>query len=522
MSFRQIEDLIEDSIILLDNISLSKRDKRELIFNLYKFQYKFDTNNTLFRVREILLENRYLYSVPIQKHIDFTLNKSFFHQLDKDAQISIPAYIPEPEKGNVYLSENKIWFEVNDAYWNRVRLTLPKEEQNVPQDLPVIHLLNGMLNISLHQENKLIAKRWYATFVNSFLDFDLDENDGLPNKFSAWLKNNELKQLRKFIKENTKIFQIEEEDNDDDLYTLADYKTELEFETDPHRRAQIRFLLDFQSSVEDIKTAFENEINYKVDLNKYEFIYQFFRERLAAHWQDGVRDIRADEGMITFLTKNRSSKEHDEELYACIILDYTRDIKTVALKIGIQNSRILKWQDRDASPKPEFQHFIENVFAHVNDEDIEKDKNISDWGGWKYDIKHSKKTLSRRLDSLWAYYLKYYSPIIKIYQESLSNWIGSQNIEDSKNKRNQLLNKKIAFFGNELDFLLFIACLNLKQNDVASANTFATEVEALLKEEMGSEKLRQRIKQGLTYITLGKETYPEISNIYSNRLLENQ
>lgn len=521
MSYHQIEDLVEDSIVLINNTSLSKWEKRELIFNLYQFQNKFDTNNTLFRVRDILLKNHYLYAIPLQEHLDYGVNESFFNQLDQDAQQSIPADLQKPEKGSVYISENKVWFEVNDEYWKRVRSSLPEKEQSIPKEITVVHLLNRMLNISLHQENLLMAKRWYATFVNSFLDFDLDENDGIPNKISAWLNNKEFKQLRKSIEENIKILQIEDKGyEEDELYTTVDIKTELEFETDPNRRAQIRFLLDFQSPIEDIKTAFENEINYKVDINKYELIYHFFREKLASHWQDGIKEIGEENGIITFIKRNKTGKEHAEDIYTCLIIDYTADIKTVALKIGIQNSRILSWQGREASAQPEYQHFIENVFAHVNEKDIETDKNISDWGGWKYNIKQTEKTLLKRLESLWAYYLKYHEPIVKIYQEPFTQWIGSQNIENLKNKRNQLLNKNVAFFGNELDFVLFIACLNLKQNHDACTNTFITDAKALLEEGMGSEKLRQRIEQGLTYITSGKGNYPEISNIYSHNLTE--
>jgi len=521
MSYHQIEDLVEDSIIIINNTDLSKLDKRDLIYNLYQFQYKFDTNNTLIRVRDILLKNHFLYSLPIKEHIDYSANKAYFIELDKDAQVWIPAYVDEPEKGSVYLSENKIWFEVNDEYWKRIRLNLPTKEQRIPKELSIINLLYRMLTLSMQQDNKLVAKRWYAAFVNSFLDFDLDENDGIPQNFNPWLNNKELKQLRKLLAMNLNILKTEDEAyEDDELFAIMDYKTELEFETNPDRRAQIKFLLDFQSSLEDIKTAFENEINYKVDLSKYELIYQYIREKLDSNWKDGIKEIKEEKGLITFLKSNNTFQDQGEEIHTSLIIDYTSDIKTIGLYVGIQNARILSWQGREASAKPEHQHFIENIFAHGNEEELEANKNISDWGGWKYDIKQNKKTHLKRLDSLWTYFMRYQEPIVKIYQEPLIEWVGNQDISAIKNQREQLLNKKVSFFGNEIDFALFIACLNAKQGYDASTETFIKEVENLLQEGMGSDQLKRRVRQGLTYISLGKGTYPEISNIYSYRLAE--
>ena len=372
MSYHQIEDIVEDSIRLVNKTTLSKPQKRDLIYNLYQFHDRFDTGYTRFRVLDILQENNYLYAWPIHKHPDYQTHQEYFKQFDEHSTDWIPAYLNNEEKGSIYLEKQKIWFEANDEFWARVKSQLPEGTQTPPGKTPIINLVLELLHIAINQENQLLAKRWYATLVNSILEFELDENEGIPNNFDRWLKNDTLLKIRKTIEENQHILSIKDKPyKNDELLALPKLKDELEFATKPDEKAIVQFLLDIKTSIKTIEKKYRKEIASSKDLTKYQLLYDYFRERLDSQWQDGIKEIGEEQGIVTFLKKYESAKSNEEELYNCIIIDYTTDIKTVALKIGIQNAQILSWQGRKASSKPEHQHFIQDLFLYLGEEEID-------------------------------------------------------------------------------------------------------------------------------------------------------
>ena len=69
-----------------------------------------------------------------------------------------------------------------------------------------------------------------------------------------------------------------------------------------------------------------------------------------------------------------------------------------------------------------------------------------------------------------------------------------------------------------MDFKLFVASINLKNNHHNIAKKRIKEVEELLEHGRGSEQLKNRIKQGIAHLKQEKNAYPEISTIYSTRL----
>src|SRR5215831_11672542 len=72
MSMHEIEDLVEWAVRLLAASAPARGlDLRALFWNLYDYQSRFDTGNTLFRVAPILVKHRYLYAFPLHSHPDF-------------------------------------------------------------------------------------------------------------------------------------------------------------------------------------------------------------------------------------------------------------------------------------------------------------------------------------------------------------------------------------------------------------------------------------------------------------------
>lgn len=97
-------------------------------------------------------------------------------------------------------------------------------------------------------------------------------------------------------------------------------------------------------------------------------------------------------------------------------------------------------------------------------------------------------------------------------------WAGVNDSNALMKRRKKVLNKGCNFFANEMDFKIFLACLNHKQGHIELANQYVDETQKLLDEGRASPQLKKRIKQGLTYVQKNTKNYPEITTIYSNRL----
>ena len=64
-------------------------DLRSMFWQLYEFQYQFDTGFTEFRVRDILVEQRYFYRFECTQHPDYQGYRDFFDGLKPGEMDSI-------------------------------------------------------------------------------------------------------------------------------------------------------------------------------------------------------------------------------------------------------------------------------------------------------------------------------------------------------------------------------------------------------------------------------------------------
>lgn len=517
MSYHQVEDIIEDAINLLDRADILANEKRDLIYNLYRFHDRFDTSFTRFRVLSVLKDCHYAYQLPIEEHSDYQNHKAFFEAYDIDTGDWIPVDIIQ-QNSSVYVQYRTLFFEAGDDFWKKIKEQLPKVEQKLPKHIPLPLVFYTLLMFAEQQNEYIFIKRWYATFVNSVLEYDIDHNDNIPKLFSLWLKDDTLMKIRNFAQTHHKAIKLKDKIyNNDELLALPNLKEEEQFARQVEKLAKLRFLLDLKSSLHTIEEKYRKENSPQLDFSKYDFIYNFFRVKLGNEWQDGIRETAKEDGLITFLTKIREKKRTNEADYACIIIEYSTERKTINFRIGIQNGMILKWQNRAASPKPELQHFTELLLVFIPEKELEKNKHISNWGGWKYDIKQSKNTLIKRLENLWMCYETYNPKIYKFYTSSVFDCAGIKDKELRK-KRKKALNKGYSFFANEIDFKLFVACLNFKSGNMDFSNQYVSEIQDFLDKGLGSVHLKGRIKQGVFYIKTNEGVYPEITTIYSGRL----
>ncbi|MEM6801047.1 MAG: hypothetical protein AAF696_06555 [Bacteroidota bacterium] len=446
MSFHQLEDFVEDAIRLIHIASLEKSEKRSLIFNLYNFQSAHDCSYTHFRLADILQEHHYFYQWPIERHPDYKTQTEYFSGLKlengkwikgsfagDDAQI----YAREIA-GKAYL-----YFDAGDHFWLRIKDQLAEEDQIAPRTYPSSLLFLKLLNIAAEEESELLA-RVYAVFVNSILEFYLDARDSIPDKFEDWLKDQELLAIRSFAeKYQDQILDSEEED---EFLALADLEEEMEIATKEEDKAKISFLLDFSTSLDSLKKKFQKSKKGKKDPAKFEQLYQYFRERLDEGWKNGISQIHREDHEYSFIKKFDSG---EESFYASLILIGDIELNLIVCKIGIQMEKILSWQKREASPLPEHQHFIQDLTFFLKEEDLAENKLISNWGGWKYDLRHSEKTLMKRVVNMYEIFEKRSSKVFDFYGQSLYNWAAISTKDKVYQRRSKALDPGLNFFGSK-------------------------------------------------------------------------
>ncbi|MEO1409400.1 MAG: hypothetical protein AAFW73_05925 [Bacteroidota bacterium] len=518
MSYHQIEDLVEDAIRLIVRLEGNRFAKRDLIYHLYRFHDRYDTSYTRLRLRELLVDHHYLYQFPVDRHPDYAEQRDFLER-DRSGQ---GAWIPADFSGeakSVYLLEGQLYCELGDAFWQRIKGTLPLAEQELPEALPLPRLFHRLLEIGRAQNETTFLKRWYATWANSLLDGEFDPADGVPPNFEAWLQDPDLLQIRTFAEaQRLQLHSADPDYADDDLLALPDLSEELELTNTAEERAKTAFLLDLQTPLAKLIKAYRSQRNKRPRYEKYRLIYQFFREKLGEHWRDGIVEDDRAEGMYSFLNVQPYPTTAEESFYACLLLEYSTEFKLVNLRIGIQRSRILDWQGRAVSAQPELQHFNEAPLAFGDEAALHRDPDISNWGGWKFSLKHSEKTLRKRLTALWDYYEQYSPRIYQFHRQPLTDWAGIADSQALMDRRRGVLDQDYSFFGNEMDFKLAVARLNQELGRPALAEQYAAEVRALLEEELGSDALQERIRRGLEHLRTGTGAYPEISQVFSQRL----
>ncbi|MGF1557667.1 MAG: hypothetical protein ACFCUL_01080 [Flavobacteriaceae bacterium] len=76
------EGLVEDSVHVVAKSSMTPGIKRDVLFNLYRFQAMFDTGYTHFRVIHTLLDLKFTYRIPLEKYPDYAEHKPYFGGLD--------------------------------------------------------------------------------------------------------------------------------------------------------------------------------------------------------------------------------------------------------------------------------------------------------------------------------------------------------------------------------------------------------------------------------------------------------
>lgn len=170
MSMHEIEDIIEETVHLIDNADLPATNKRDHLYNLYKLEYYFDTSYTHFRVIDILLKYKYVYRLPLETHPEY---KKATPVLDIAEIDEYGGWVKSPtEEFNVYgkKEEGKIFLygDAGSAIWEAwVNAgVLTGDNAIAPARSTVPATVLAILQLAEAKKNKTLLNEWYAFFAN--------------------------------------------------------------------------------------------------------------------------------------------------------------------------------------------------------------------------------------------------------------------------------------------------------------------------------------------------------------------
>lgn len=186
MSMHEYEDLVEASVkTLINNKEDLKSDLRSMISALYTFQGQFDTGYTLFRLKNQLIENRYLYQLKVEDHPRYLENKEYFDSLKNKQSEWVLKY-----PGQKYSNENMVcayyetylYFEAGSELWIELCHTgyLKNEDTKPIVRLNVLDVALQVVELALKEQDFDLISWWYS-LLPAYLVLLPDFKEGQKN-----------------------------------------------------------------------------------------------------------------------------------------------------------------------------------------------------------------------------------------------------------------------------------------------------------------------------------------------------
>ncbi|MGO4877406.1 hypothetical protein ACEN2P_12470 [Pedobacter psychrotolerans] len=402
MSMHEIEDLVEETTHLVDQSSdHDLMAKRDILFNLYQFEAFFDTSYTHFRVMDILLKNRFVYRIPVAEYPQLGITEAQLPADEDgdwvcDENQNALAYA-QSENGAMYL-----YVDAGEIFWKRLCELdiLPKADQQPPQQFSIPQLVKIVMLEAEKQQQTDVLKEWYNLFANAVLAGDFGASEGISDSFEGILNDPHLSELRAIAVRN-QLDRQKVSPASGDYLSFPGVKTNLTGTESLEESYKIRYLLDFSKDTLQLEAAYRKDQGameagpaktamilptidgYLAPLN-WTYV-EIAPEKTWRWYQDLEDDQFGGPGHRCFIQLQLDTAEN-----------------TLFCQLALQHSLILKWQEKQPSLLPENWHFYHELSGWLNDDFTEKNRHLSSWGSWKFDLKQSEKVLKSHLENLIA------------------------------------------------------------------------------------------------------------------------
>jgi hypothetical protein len=177
MSMHEYEDLVESSIRELSTSGESQQRLRSLYFSLFEFEALFDTGFTHFRSMDLLLQARFVYTIPLEEHPEFFAHGPYFQDVKRsDKKVT---FIKLPGKGSdgSYYSAPHLYFDAGSILWRRlVELgRLSDADAEPPENIDVMTIALEVARLAERKGDPGLIGQWYRLLAPYILETELDE-----------------------------------------------------------------------------------------------------------------------------------------------------------------------------------------------------------------------------------------------------------------------------------------------------------------------------------------------------------
>lgn len=368
MSQHAIEDLVENTIHLVDRSALDGARQTALIHGLLHLQARYDTSLTWFRLPAVLLRHGVLERTPVEALADAGLRAQ---ALAADG----PCWLGDDGDAG-YLE------------WEGQARVLYRQAEAGPA-LPLPTLFHSVLALADQADDTELFSDWYGLLVNGWWDETFAAEDGMSPTLDGLVASGELQAIRALAARRG-VKRRRGVPEDLALPRLADSSESGEVE----RNFGLRFFLEPKRTPAALLAARDKALARQARLR--ELMSALVGRQLgtalqASGWSPVPGDterqwrwIREHDGSRQFLWAT-----HDPALGVLMV------------QVGLQHARLLAWQQRAASTALYDLHF-EGVAAGFLAPEVLQGKDIGAFGGWVLDPAKSEAQLRASIDRLIA------------------------------------------------------------------------------------------------------------------------
>lgn len=385
MAQHAIEDLIEDTVLLIDSADLPGITKRDYLAAIYRIQNFYDTGYTHFRVIDILLKYKFVYRIPSNDYPGYAQKASNETGWMEDEKTGELAYA-ELEDGQTYL-----YIDAGSTSWEKLcaEKLLSDTDCTPVLAIPLPELVNNLLQEAEKQNQQLLLTQWYGLLVNGYLGGIFGKDDALADNFTGLLQNADLLSIRAIAQRN-QVKRLGNADEDIALPLLAD---EVRLAGGLEKEFAARFFLELRKAPETLKEAYTKALKASSGAGK--LIEELIDGQLAdGLTMQGWAKIPDQEANAWHWYKDTPSGRR----FLWIVLE--KDDKFLMCYLGLQHHLLLEWQQREANTRLADVHFYQMAIASLPESRQENKKVIHPYGGWKFDLKSSRKTLIAQIENL--------------------------------------------------------------------------------------------------------------------------
>ena len=385
MAQHAIEDLVEDTVFLIDSADLSKLTKRDYLAAVYRIQNLFDTGYTHFRVIDILLKYNFVYRIASNDYPGYANKAGARTGWIENEKTGELAYA-ELEEGQIYL-----YIDAGSTSWEKLcsEKILAGTDCKPVSAISLPQLIDSLLQEAEKQNQYILLTQWYGLLVNGYLGGSFGREDVLADNFTGLLQNPDLLSIRATAQRN-QVKQLRNADESIALPLLAD---EVRLAGGIEKEFAARFFLDLKKSPEKLKAAYTKAI--KVMSGAGKLIEDLIDGQLAEGLTvQGWTMIQNQEANAWHWYKDTPSGRR----FLWIVLE--KEDKFLMCHLGIQHRVLLDWQQRAANTRLADVHFYQMAIASLPESRLENKTIIHPYGGWKFDLKSPRKTLTAQIGNL--------------------------------------------------------------------------------------------------------------------------